>query len=123
MSFGFGVGDLLTIGQFSWNVYKKCKDATGNYAELSSEVSNLHAVIKETEEMTSQQVLEPQQKARLATCVESCNDVLRDLDGILDRYESLGTSASRNLDRLGLGMQDMSGLRLRLISNVMSLNI
>jgi len=44
--------------------------------------------------------------------------VLQDLDELLVRYESLRTSAWRNLDGVGYGMQDVNGIRLRLILNV-----
>ncbi|CAD6572394.1 MAG: hypothetical protein ASARMPRED_005318 [Alectoria sarmentosa] len=118
MSFGFGVGDFVTVGQLCWNVYKKCKDSPGNYADLSTEVGNLHNVIKETDELLSQQQLTTDEKAKLITCRQGCEDVLKDLDGLLVKYQNLGTKAQRAFDRAGFGMQDMVGIRLRLISNV-----
>ncbi len=122
MSFGFAVGDFLAVGQLCWTVYKKCKDSPGNYAELSSEVGALHNVIKETEELLSQQDLTTEQKVKLTTCRQGCEDVLEDLDGLLAKYESLGTKSRRTFDRMGFGMQDMTGIRLRLISNVTMLD-
>ena len=122
MSFGYAVGDFLAVGQLCWKVYKKCKDSPGNYAELSSEVGALHNVMKETEEMLSQQGLTKEQQVKLTTCRQGCEDVLKDLDGLLVKYESLGTSSRRTFDRMGFGMQDMTGIRLRLISNVTMLD-
>ena len=83
MSFGFGVGDFLASGQLCWKVYTKCKDSPGNYKELSSEVGALHNVIKETEELLSQQGLTTEQGVKLTTCRQGCEDVLKDLDGLL----------------------------------------
>lgn len=122
MSFGLGIGDLIALGQLSWKIYKKCKESSGNYAELSSEVLSLHAVVTETGELLSQQDLSPGQKARLTTCRQGCDDVLNDLDGLLVKYESLGTASRRTFDRMGYGMQDMNSIRLRLISNVSMLD-
>ena len=122
MSFGFGVGDFLAVGQLCWKVYKKCKDSPGNYTELSGEVGALHNVIKETEELLSQQGLSTGQKVKLTKCQQGCEDVLKDLDALLVKYESLGTNSRRTFDRMGLGMQDMNGIRLRLISNVTMLD-
>lgn len=122
MSFGYAVGDFLAVGQLCWKVYKKCKDSPGNYAELSSEIGALHNVMKETEEMLSQQGLTKEQQVKLTTCRQGCEDVLKDLDGLLVKYESLGTSSRRTFDRMGFGMQDMTGIRLRLISNVTMLD-
>ena len=122
MSFGFSVGDFFAVGQLSWKVYKKCKDAPGNYVELSGEVGALHNVVKETEELLSQQDLTPQQEGGLLACQQGCRDVLKDLDRLLVKYESLGTNSRRTFDRMGFGTQDMNEIRLRLISNVSMLD-
>lgn len=122
MSFGFGVSDLVGISQLCWKVYKKCKDSSGNYAELSSEVAALNMVLKGTEELLSQQRLTTQQEVKLVTCRQGCEDVLNDLDRLLVKYESLGTKAQRAIDRVGFGMHDMNDIRLRLISNVSTLD-
>ena len=122
MSFGYSVGDVLAVGQLCWKVYKKCKDSPGNYAELATEVGALHNVVKETEELLSQQALSSKQENKLLTCRQGCESVLKDLDGLLVKYESLGTSSRRAFDRMGFGMQDMNSIRLRLISNVSMLD-
>ena len=117
MSFGYSVGDFLAVGQLCWKIYKKCKDSPENYAELASEVGALHNVVKETEELLSQQALTSRQENKLLTCRQGCESVLKDLDGLLDKYESLGTSSRRTFDRMGFGMRDINSIRLRLISN------
>ena len=122
MSFGCGVGDFIAVGQLCWKTYKKCKDSSGNYAQLSSEVGALQNVLKETEELLSQQKLTAEQKARLVTCRQGCDDVLKDLDGLLVKYQSLGSKSQRTFDRLGFGMQDVNGIRLRLNTNVSMLD-
>ena len=122
MSFGYAVGDFLAVGQLCWKVYRKCKDSPGNYKELFSEVGALHNVIKETEELLSQQGLTTEQGVKLTTCRQGCEDVLKDLDRLLVKYESLGTNSRRTFDRMGFGMQDMTSIRLRLIANVTMLD-
>ena len=86
MSFGFSVGDFLAVGQLSWKVYKKCKDSPGKYKELSTEVGALHNVMKETEELLSQQNLNRQQENRLLECQQGCEDILKNLDRLLVKY-------------------------------------
>ena len=122
MSFGFSVGDFLAVGQLSWKIYKKCKDSPGDYVELSNEVGALHNVMKETEDLFSQQDLTPQQQNRLLACQQGCEKVLNDLDRLLVKYESLGTNSRRTFDRMGYGTHDMNDIRLRLISNVSMLD-
>ncbi|KAG6991229.1 hypothetical protein G7Y79_00055g090050 [Physcia stellaris] len=122
MSFGFSVGDFVAVVGICWKVYKRCKESSGNYAELSSEVGALHIVLKETEELLSQQDLTSQQKERLAKCRKECDAVLQDLSELLLKYESLGTKSQRTFDRLGFGIHDMDAIKLRLISNVSMLD-
>ena len=121
--FGYGVGDFIALGQYCWQVYKKCKNLNGKFAQLSSEVLALYSVVKETEELLAQYNLSTEQTLRLATCQKACEDVLKDLEGLLVRYENLGTKSRRTFDRMGFAMQDMNGIRSRLISIVSTLNI
>ena len=122
MSFGFSVSDFLAVGQLSWKIYKNCKDSPEDYVELSKEVGALYNVIKETEELFSQQDLTPQQESRLLACQEGCEKVLNDLDRLLVKYESLGTKSRRTLDRMGFGTHDMNDIRSRLNLNVSMLD-
>ena len=122
MSFGVGVGDFFAVGKLCWNVYTMCKDSPGNYKQLSGEVSSLYAVIRETELLLSKQGLSPEQQARLATCRQGCEAVLKDLEGLLVKYEGLGTKSQRTFDRVAFGLHDMNEIRLRLISNVSMLD-
>ena len=82
----------------------------------------MHGVVKETEELLSQQDLTSEQKVRVTTCRKGCEDTLKDLQKLLAEYENLGTRTQRTFDRMGFGMQDINALRLRLISNVSMLD-
>ncbi|KAG6991440.1 hypothetical protein G7Y79_00052g087800 [Physcia stellaris] len=118
MSLGFSVSDFVTVGGLCWKLYKKCKDSPGNFKNLTGEVGALHNVIKETEELLSQQSLTVQQKEKLRVATVGCGEVLQDLDDLLARYRSMGTKAQKALDRWGFGTEDIDGIRTRLISNV-----
>lgn len=122
MSFGFGVGDFIAVGELCWKSYKRVKESPGNYKELASEVSGLFAVIEETKELLSQQEITAAQQAKLLPCKDGCEGVLNDLNGLLTKYESLGTKSQRTFDRMGMGLEDMTAIRLRLISNVSMLD-
>lgn len=117
MSFIYGVGDVVALGQFAWKIYKTCKDAPEGFKNVSQEVLSLHAVLKEVEEMHSSMSMSEAQQSRLRIVGDGCRGVLGDLQGILDRYNSLGTKTKRTWDRLGWGSKDIGELRSRLISN------
>ena len=85
---------------------------------MSVEVGTLHNVIKETEELLSQQEMTAMQKKKLQESRLGCQEVLRDLDALLAKYDSLGTKSQRTFDRMGFGMADIDSIRGRLTLNV-----
>jgi hypothetical protein len=121
MSFGYSVGDFVTLGQLAWKVYKSCKDAPESFSNISQEVLSLHTVLKEAEEILSEQSLSASKQVSLKTVSDGCYRVLQDLQCLLARHESLGVKSKRTWDRLRWGSQDIEALRSRLISNTVLL--
>ena len=119
MSLGYSVGDFTAIGAFAWNVYKSCRDAPDSFAELSSEVLSLYAVLKEAEETVFAQPLPLVQQERLKAVGDGCNHVLKDLQHLVMKYRSLGpgTQVKGIRDRMMWGTENVSELRARLTSN------
>ena len=123
MSFGYSVSDLVSTSALAWKIYKACKDSPGEFKNISSEVISLHIVLKEVQDSLTCQHLNPRQEAQLASVGEGCNDVLKDLDKLLKKYGSLGTSkGSRVWDRMKWGFEDVKTMRDRLISNTTMLS-
>ncbi|KAL8642606.1 MAG: hypothetical protein Q9226_008488 [Calogaya cf. arnoldii] len=95
MSFGFGVGDFVTVGTLAWkvykNVYKAAKDAPESFQKVHRDVLSLHAVLKEAGESIFDPPLSLQRQQRLHTIVDGCTSVLDDLQGLVNRYEEMGT--------------------------------
>jgi hypothetical protein len=121
MSFGYGVGDFIAVGALAWNVYKSCKEAPESYGRISLEVLSLHAVLKEAEETVFVQPLSPTKREHLKAVGDGCYCVLKDLDNLCQKYQSLGTQSKRTWDRMRLGTEDIAELRARLTSNTVLL--
>jgi hypothetical protein len=121
MSFGYSVGDFIAVGQLAWSVYKSCRDAPGSFKNISLEVLSLHAVIKEAEETLSEQPFPTSKQEGLATVTTGCKAVLRDLQALVEKYESLGSQSKRTWDRLKWGSNDIAELRARLTSTTVLL--
>ncbi|MCJ1288205.1 hypothetical protein MMC26_007560 [Xylographa opegraphella] len=121
MSFGFGVGDFVQLGQLAWTVYKACKEAPESFGNISQEVLSLHAVLREFDESFTGHELTPSREAGLKCIVNGCHKVLTDLETLVNKYESLGTQSKRTWDRMGWGFQDVTELRTRLTSNTVLL--
>lgn len=121
MSFGYSVGDFIAVGHLAWSVYKSCKEAPESFGNISVEVLSLHAVLKEVEELLEDQPLSASKKNSLATITSGCQDVLKDLQRLTKKYESLGTKSKRTWDRMRWGSNDIAELRQRLTSNTVML--
>ena len=121
MNSDFGLSDFLAVGQLCWKVYNRCESSPGRFAKLSSDVAALLHTIKETEELLPQRHLTTMQRVKVITYREGCEGVLKDLNGILFKYERLGSNAQKTFDSMGSGMRDVHDIRARLISSVMML--
>ena len=122
MSFGYGVGDIITTTKLAWTVWKSCRNAPESFSSISQETLSLHAVLKEAEEIFSGRELTNSQQEGLQTVVNGCKAVLRDLQALLGKYESLGSQSKRTWDRLRWGDEDIAKLRMRLTSNAALFN-
>ena len=114
MSLGFGIGDFITLGQLAWNVYKACEGVPKSFDHVTKEVLCLHAVLKQFEESLTEKDLSHHKN--LKTVVDGCQDVLRDLQALVERYKSLGTTKASWTDRMGYASQDIAELKSRLTS-------
>jgi hypothetical protein len=47
MSFGFAIGDFVAIGRLAWDLYKQCKGASAEFAEVCKEVLSIHTALRE----------------------------------------------------------------------------
>jgi hypothetical protein len=121
MSFGFSVGDFISLGQLAWQIYKSCKESPESFKNVSQEVLSLHAVLKEVEETLSGYPLSQSKEASLLTITRGCRDVLQDLQSLILKYESLGSKTKRTWDRLRWHSDDIAELRARLTWNTVLL--
>jgi hypothetical protein len=117
----FGVGDFLAVGTLAWDVYRSCREAPESFGNISLEVLSLYAVLKDAKETAFAQPLSPTRQESLNIVVDGCSSVLKDLDHLVDKYQSLGTQSKRTWDRLRYGNEDVPELRARLISNTVLL--
>jgi hypothetical protein len=122
MSFGFSLGDVISLSALAWNCYKSCRDSSEQFQRISGEVGNLKAVLDETiEAVQENQPLSPTREERLMRVMEECQRVLIDLEKLLNSYESMNTQTQRTWDRFRFGMEDVAGVRSRLISHTTTL--
>jgi hypothetical protein len=123
MSFGIGIGDIAVVSGLAWRLVKACKESSEDFRRLSTELVSLHAVLLETKDyLEEHKDLGVSRRHRLEILCHGCSDALGVLEGLVNRYESLGTHAQRTWDRMRFGLKDLSDVRSRLVSSTTLLN-
>ena len=132
MSFGFGVGDFLTVGKLVWDVYSAYADAPEQFRNFSQEILSLHIVLRKVEvqlglsgsdgtaspgDAASPPSLLTEDQNDLKTLYDGLQAIAKELDDLLKKYKSL-ESTGHPIDRLKWGQEDLVGLRERLRSNI-----
>jgi hypothetical protein len=140
MSFGASPSDIIIVVTFCRALYRKCRDAGGEYDEISREVRGLHTVLRhlkyEVEAPES-----PLNKDRsiwgrqLAPIIGDCDFTLRQLDSLIMKYGRLASNGSGGSspttprilwERVRFGsneMDQLGGIRVKLISHKTSLTL
>lgn len=89
MSFGFGLGDILTVSQFATQLYESCKDAPAQFSELHDQVKAVsNALQAVNEDLTSRQA-GPEQVAELGVIVLGFSPVLLELNALIAKRRKL----------------------------------
>ena len=122
MSFGYGVGDIMAVSKLALKVYTAYKDAPDDYRNIADEVDSLHIIIEEAARHFENTTLSNQKQQRGKKVLEGCQNVLKDLDALIEKYNALAlananANASQVFQRIKLGTEDIVTLRARLTSN------
>lgn len=118
MNFGYSVGDFVICIQLAHKVWRECRDAPDEFRAVSTEVASLQLVLKEVQESVNDHEPSPSKMNDLKQLIEGCNDVLKELQSLLQKYKSLGTQSRRTWDRLRWGEEHVESIRQRVISNI-----
>ena len=118
MSFGWGIGDILTISQLVARVYTAYKDAPGDYKNIAEEVNGLQCMIKKATQHFNSTTLSDYDRQLCQTALTGCKSTLEDLNSLIEKYNSLACAkTSQVFRRVQLGTEDIVTLRARLTSN------
>ena len=119
MSFGYGV-DIMAISGLALKVYTAYKDAPDDYRNIADEVNSLHIIIEEAAQHFENTTLSNKKQQRGKKVLEGCQNVLKDLDALIEKYNVLApanANTSQVFQRIKLGTEDIVTLRTRLTSN------
>lgn len=115
MSFGFSVGDFLTLSTLAWDVYSSCKDSSREFKDLAGQVNSLYFILQSTAEHLLNHPPETKEAAELAGITTRCHDSLTEINCLLRRHSSLGTQKPRRWDMLKWAFGDALRAKDRLV--------
>jgi len=137
--YGFGVGDFLAVGALVLNVYNAYADAPEQFRNFSKEILSLHVVIKKVEQQlgctpgsdsyqagsaelpgsgSSTLRLNSRNTEDLKTLFDGLQAIVTELAVLHAKYQSLASNPKISFDRLKWGKEDLSGLRVRIHTNI-----
>ncbi|ERF69902.1 hypothetical protein EPUS_05446 [Endocarpon pusillum Z07020] len=128
MSFGFAIGDFVALGRLAWGLYKQCKGASAEFAEVCHEVLSIHTALRELEDEAQNEdsILNRAGKGRqkeLNNILQNCTEVLGQLEMLVTRYRSLGTSQRKVWDRIKFGDEGIQVIRNKLVLHTSTLTL
>ena len=117
------MGDIMAISGLALKVYTAYKDAPDDYRNIADEVNSLHIIIEEAARHFESTTLGDKKQQRGKEVLVGCQNVLKDLDALIEKYNALVSSdRSQVFQRIKLGTEDIVTLRARLTSNTTLLN-
>ncbi|KAF7507694.1 hypothetical protein GJ744_010247 [Endocarpon pusillum] len=128
MSFGFAIGDFVALARLAWGLYKQCKGASAEFAAVCHEVLSIHTALRELEDepQNEDSILNRAGKGRqkeLNNILQSCTEVLRQLETLVTRYRRLGTSQRKVWDRIKFGDEGIQVIRNKLVLHTSTLTL
>ncbi|KAF9889876.1 hypothetical protein FE257_006966 [Aspergillus nanangensis] len=121
MSFGFSVGDFVTVTALACQIYAACKDSTDELQALSTEVSSLRFLLEKTSENMTQYDLSAEDMRKADNIRAGCQDVLEEIQQLVETYQAATERKRRIFLKMRWAFKDRSGVRARLTGSVMML--
>lgn len=113
MSFGYSVSDAAFLVQLAWKTIQNARKACGEHDELTREISSLHLVLR----LLQTEISKPESpinrpddrcKEELQVIAGRCNKVLRRLDRVLEKYNTL-SEKERSAKKIWQGIRFGNG--------------
>lgn len=116
MSFWFSVGDIIALGNLTFQLYKSIKDAPGEFKEISRELGSFHIVILEMQDQAQDKSSLLNRRGagwrqELLSLCANMQGSLKELDALFKEYQNMGNNVWLMFQ---MGQQKLSGLRAKL---------
>ena len=121
--FEWGVGDIIAISKLAAKVNAAYKAAPTDYRYISEEVMSLQIIINMAVQHFESTTFSNNDRKLGQKVLKDCQTVLEDLNSLIEKYNGLAsTNTSQAFKLVKLGAEDITTLRVKLISNTGLLN-
>ena len=86
------MGDIMAISGLALKVYTAYKDAPDDYRNIADEVNSLHIIINEAAQHFGSTALSNKKQQGGTKILEGCQNVLKDLDALIEKYNALASA-------------------------------
>jgi hypothetical protein len=115
MSFGFSIGDFVTLSQLALNIYNSCKSSPSEFKSIAGEVNTLSIILGILSSHLQECTLDEQATKKLEVLHTQTLEVLTDIEALLQKYGSLGRKKPRTLHRIQWALKRSSEVHTKLI--------
>jgi hypothetical protein len=135
MSFGFSVGDIYSTITIAKTIYRNCRDAGPEYAQIAKQVRNLRNVLIDLQQATKtpQSTISKQDATsdqKLKDLILDSEEVLLQVSDLLEKYSGLAYDGEasrfktiRHSFGFGSKRQDLGAIREKLILHTATLAV
>jgi len=126
MSFGFSIGDVISIANLARQTYNSCVEACGEHARITAEIRTLCSVLGRVRKAacTSRSPLNRNSGGReLEGIVKECAKVLNQINKILQKHSSLSSKRPNLWDRLSFGTKNFGESRRQISAHHKSITL
>ncbi|KAK2807922.1 hypothetical protein FQN50_005164 [Emmonsiellopsis sp. PD_5] len=90
------IGDVVLLSSLALKIYRGCKTAADDFKALSDHVFSIHFLLRQSETYAYEgYYLDKVQRRYLNQLTDQCEQILKQLEFILDKYEGLSTGTAR----------------------------
>jgi len=131
----FGNGDFLAVSALVWKVYNAYVESPAQqFHNFSKEILSLHVVVKNVEQQlctpaeaggvgllgsgSNTSSLSSKDRDDLKALCDGLQIIVKELDALHVRYQSLASNFRISIDRLKWGKEDLAGLRERIHTTI-----
>ncbi|RDW58414.1 hypothetical protein BP5796_12344 [Coleophoma crateriformis] len=127
MSFGYSVGDFLTVGSLCLQVYKSYKSVPETFDEIGRELCSCHIVLVLLEEQASngESFLNKREASRrdeILQIRDNLDTTLQSLENLFQRYKKMGSNAWERFKLGQLEQETLAQLKADLVSHMTIMN-